>query len=206
MMSAAVSSGPASAASTIDGEHSGVQQCCYGGRAMLGCHWLENTNSTAYPHARFLDSCVTKQGGGAKVARDYQDWRTIPVEGGLWSIRLRATVKGANQRFRTPCVLWTRVALVVRWTLLLEAEETQMQCMTLPAPRQTCFKAVTTAHHVVVARSESVAKRIGQARVCVCDLLRSFALLPPFSICFLSFSPLCTRDATCNPNTRPLFL
>ena len=114
--------------------------------------------------------------------------------------------KRCNQRFRTPCVLWTRVALVLRWTLLLEAEETQMQSMTLPAPRQTCFKAVTTAHHVVVARSESVAKRIGQARVCVCDLLRSFALLPPFSICSLSFSPLCTRDAACNPNPRPLFL
>jgi len=49
---------------------------------MLGGQWLENTNSAAYPHARFLDSCVTKQGGGAKVARDHQDWRTIPVEGG----------------------------------------------------------------------------------------------------------------------------
>ena len=46
---------------------------------MLGGQWLENSNSAAYPHARFLDSCVTKQGGG-KVARDYQDWRTIPVE------------------------------------------------------------------------------------------------------------------------------
>ena len=64
------------------GEHAGVQRCCYGGRAMLGGQWLENTNSAAYPHARFLNSCVTKQGGGAKVARDYQDWRTIPVEGG----------------------------------------------------------------------------------------------------------------------------
>jgi len=86
MMSGAGSSGPAAAASTIDGEHVGVQQCCYGGRAMLGMatggQWLENTNSAAYPHARFLDSCVTKQGGGAKVARYYQDWRTIPVEGG----------------------------------------------------------------------------------------------------------------------------
>ena len=49
---------------------------------MLGGQWLENTNSAAYPHARFMDSCVTKQGGGAKVARDYQNWRTIPVEGG----------------------------------------------------------------------------------------------------------------------------
>ena len=48
----------------------------------VGKPCLENTNSAAYPHARFLDSCVTKQGGGAKVARDYQDWRTIPVEGG----------------------------------------------------------------------------------------------------------------------------
>ena len=82
MMSGAVSFGPAAAASTIDGEHAGVQQCCYGGRTMLGVHWLENTNSAPYPHTRFLDSCVTKQGGGAKVARDYQDWRTIPVEGG----------------------------------------------------------------------------------------------------------------------------
>jgi hypothetical protein len=81
-MSGAGSSSPAAAASTIDGEHAGVLQCCYGGRAMLGGQWLENTNSAAYPHARFLDSCVTKQGGGAKFARDYQDWRTIPVEGG----------------------------------------------------------------------------------------------------------------------------
>jgi len=75
-------SSPAPAASTIDGEHAGVQQCCYGGRAMLGGQWLENTNSAAYAHVRFLDSCVTKQGGGAKFPRDYQDWRTIPVEGG----------------------------------------------------------------------------------------------------------------------------
>jgi len=36
MMSGAGSSGPAAAASTIDGEHAGVQQCCYGGRAMRG--------------------------------------------------------------------------------------------------------------------------------------------------------------------------
>ena len=53
MMSGAGSSGPAAAASTIDGEHVGVQQCCYGGRAMLGGQWLENTNSAAYPHAQF---------------------------------------------------------------------------------------------------------------------------------------------------------
>jgi len=72
MMSGAVSSGPAAGASTIDGEHAGVYQCCYGGRAMLGGQWVENTYSATYPHARFLDSCVTKQGGGAKVARDYQ--------------------------------------------------------------------------------------------------------------------------------------
>ena len=77
MMSGAVSSGPAAPASTIDGEHADV--CCCEGRAMLGGQWLENTNSAAYPHARFLDSCMTKQGGGAKFARDYQDWRTIPV-------------------------------------------------------------------------------------------------------------------------------
>ena len=77
MRSGAVNCGPAAA-----GEHAGMQQRCYGGRAMLGGQWLENTNSAAYPHARFLDSCVTKQGGGAKVARDHQDWRTIPVEGG----------------------------------------------------------------------------------------------------------------------------
>ena len=82
MMSGAGSSGPAAAASTIDRDHAGVRQCCYGGRAMLSGQWLENTNSAAYPHALFLDSCVTKPGGGAKVDRDYQDWRTIPVEGG----------------------------------------------------------------------------------------------------------------------------
>jgi len=82
MMSGAGSSSPATTDSTIDGEHAGVQQYCYGGRAMLGGQWLENTNSAAYPLARFLDSCVTKQGGGVKFARDYQDWRTIPVEGG----------------------------------------------------------------------------------------------------------------------------
>ena len=34
------------------------------------------------PPVRFLDSCVTKQGAGVKVARDYKDWRTIPVVGG----------------------------------------------------------------------------------------------------------------------------
>ena len=104
MMSGAGSSSPAAAASTIDGEHAGMQQCCYGGRAMLGGQWLENTNSAAYPHARFLNACVTKQGGGAKVARDYQDWRIILWKevNPLWSIRLRATVKGANKRFSTP--------------------------------------------------------------------------------------------------------
>ena len=42
MRSGAVSSGPAAAASTIDGEHAGVQQCCYGGRAMLG-QWRTQT-------------------------------------------------------------------------------------------------------------------------------------------------------------------
>jgi len=36
----------------------------------------------AYPHVLFLDSCVTKQGAGTRVARDYKDWRTIPVVGG----------------------------------------------------------------------------------------------------------------------------
>jgi len=140
-MSGTASSSPAAASSTIDWEHAGVQQCCYGGRAMLGNQWLENTNSAAYPHALFLDSCVTKQGGGAKVVRDYQDWRTSLWKevNPLWSILLRATVKGANQRFRTPCVLWTRVTLVLRWTLPLEMEETQMQWMTLPAPRQTSW-------------------------------------------------------------------
>ena len=46
MMSGAVSSGPAVAASTIDGEHAGVQQCCYGGRAMLGGQWLETAQPT----------------------------------------------------------------------------------------------------------------------------------------------------------------
>ena len=49
MMSGAGSSSPAAAASTIDGEHAGMQQCCYVGRAMLGGQWLENTNSAAYP-------------------------------------------------------------------------------------------------------------------------------------------------------------
>ena len=109
MMSGVGSSSPAVDASTIDGEHTGVQQCCYGGRGMLGGQWLENTNSAVYPHARFLYSCVTKQGGGSKVSRDYQDWRTIPVEGGeSFVVNSSARhLKGANKRFSTPCVLWT---------------------------------------------------------------------------------------------------
>ena len=102
MMSGAGSSSPATTDSTIDGEHAGVQQYCYGGRAMLGGQWLENTNSAAYPHARFLDSCVTKQEpslpetikiGGRSL------WKEVNP---LWSIRLRATVKGAEKRFSTP--------------------------------------------------------------------------------------------------------
>ena len=36
IMSGSVSSSPEEVASTIDGEHAGVQQCCYGDRAMLG--------------------------------------------------------------------------------------------------------------------------------------------------------------------------
>lgn len=44
--------------------------------------WLPRNNPAAYPNAHFLDSCVTKQGAGIRGARDYKDWRTIPVVGG----------------------------------------------------------------------------------------------------------------------------
>ena len=55
MISGAGSSSPGAVASTVDGEHAGVQKYCYGDRAMIGGQWLENTNSAAYPHARFLE-------------------------------------------------------------------------------------------------------------------------------------------------------
>jgi len=73
---------PAAAANTTVGECEGVQQCCYGGRASCDGQWLQRNIPAAYPHVSFLDSCVTKQGAGAKVARNYKDWRTIPVVGG----------------------------------------------------------------------------------------------------------------------------
>mmetsp|Transcript_84084 Transcript_84084/g.136294 ORF Transcript_84084/g.136294 Transcript_84084/m.136294 type:complete len:197 (-) Transcript_84084:463-1053(-) len=82
MMSGAGGPRPAAAVNTTVGECDGVQQCCYGGRASRDGQWLQRNIPAAYPHVHFLDSCVTKQGVGAKVARDYKDWRTIPVVGG----------------------------------------------------------------------------------------------------------------------------
>ena len=73
---------PAAAANTTVGECEGVQQCCYGGRASRDGQWLQRNIPAAYPHVRFLDSCVTKQGAGTRAARDYKDWRTIPVARG----------------------------------------------------------------------------------------------------------------------------
>ena len=84
MMSGASGSRPAAAANTTVGVGvcDGVQQCCYGGRASRDGQWLQRNIPAAYPHAHLRDSCVTKLGAGAKVARDYKDWRTTRVVGG----------------------------------------------------------------------------------------------------------------------------
>jgi len=82
MMSGAGGPRSGAAGNTTVGECESVQQCCYGGRASCDGQWLQFNIPAAYPHVRFLDSCLTKQGAGAKVGRDYKDWRTIPVVGG----------------------------------------------------------------------------------------------------------------------------
>ena len=69
-------------ANTTVGVCDGVQQCCYGGRASRDGQWLQRNIPAAYPHAHLRDSCVTKLGAGAKVARDYKEWRTTRVVGG----------------------------------------------------------------------------------------------------------------------------
>jgi len=82
-----------------------------------------------------------KQGGGAKVARDYQNWRTIPVEGGESFVvnssarhckRCQSKIQDAVRAVDTGCV-----GAVVDASA--GGGRDTDECMTLPAPRQTCW-------------------------------------------------------------------